>query len=646
MTIEKLSINQTLHGYSKGHRLLQSSKKLQDRDAKMMIILSDLSGNEVASGFEKYYTGYRLNKEEIVLACTWYADEMNRPGCVWTHSLIINVDELTKCYDSIGGIFELFKKPDIDDNIYDCYNQRLELILNKKINLSEIKLKYIIWCIWGNRNPIIIFSQESSLYEKELIYLFLAQHDLLQSEFSFCTGSASLRNYEGMILDLQVAPYKVSRSKMFIGEKAYEAKEAGIIKNYPVWVNKVFDNIKIDNMRDFKRFRQLFSEKYRQHDYFTSFVKLYVGSEAESRKANLISLLQISCVIFREKEQICQEILELYRVNSFENWKGKERYTETINFFINNLWLNVPLNDIKFWTINGFGFEYSNTKKLFKGIVKKDENWVIEEVLKVYATELQEDLFLDFTDLEYECCSTLITLNSRFALCEQLWTQSKGYQQGIIKCLQIAQKDEEIIEKVIMLILETSEYDLALDLYKVYRDRCLNPFWKYLMLNYKSSKVKGIKSIVKNDIQGGVEIFKSNLNDRERLLFLMDLIDQYNPKIRILKLEEIRQLYSTIMSQDCTKREEITLAKFLVPFCIMQDYLLPRDVAGFTFSVINKLLATQSFPENEWEKLERILPEVAFYNSWDRCKRLRKGFKKKGYDMKSTVEEELPVHLL
>lgn len=646
MTIEKLSINQTLHGYSKGHRLLQSSKKLQDRDAKMMIILSDLSGNEVASGFEKYYTGYRLNKEEIVLACTWYADEMNRPGCVWTHSLIINVDELTKCYDSIGGIFELFKKPDIDDNIYDCYNQKLELILNKKINFSEIKLKYIIWCIWGNRNPIIIFSQESSLYEKELIYLFLAQHDLLQSEFSFCTGSESLRNYEGMILDLQVAPYKVSRSKMFIGEKAYEAKEAGIIKNYPVWVNKVFDNIKIDNMRDFKRFRQLFSEKYRQHDYFTSFVKLYVGSEAESRKANLISLLQISCVIFREKEQICQEILELYRVNSFENWKGKEKYTETINFFINNLWLNVPLNDIKFWAINGFGFEYLNTKILFKDIVKKDENWVIEEVLKVYATELQEDLFLDFTDLEYECCSTLITLNSRFALCEQLWTQSKGYQQGIIKCLQIAQKDEEIIEKVIMLILETSEYDLALDLYKVYRDRCLNPFWKYLMLNYKSSKLKGIKSIVKNDIQGGVEIFKSNLNDRERLLFLMDLIDQYNPKIRILKLEEIRQLYSTIMSQDCTKREEITLAKFLIPFCIMQDYLLPKDVAGFTFSVINKLLATQSFPENEWEKLERILPEVAFYNSWDRCKRLRKGFKKKGYDIKSIVEEELPIHLL
>lgn len=646
MTIEKLCINQTLHGYSKGHRLLQSSKKLQDRDAKMMIILSDLSGNEVASGFEKYYTGYRLNKEEIVLACTWYANEMNRPGCVWTHSLIINIDELTQCHDSIGGIFELFKKPNNDDDIYEYYNRKLELALNRKIDFSEKKLKYIIWCIWGNRNPIVIFSEESSSYEKELIYLFLMQHDLLQSDFSFCTGSASLRNYEGRILDLQVAPYKVSRSKMFIGEKAYEAKEAGIIKNYPVWVNKVFDNIKIDNLRDLKKFRQIFPEKYRQHDYFTSFVKLYVGSESECRKTNLISLLQISCVIFQEKEQICREILELYRANCFGSWKGKESYTETVNFFINNLWLNVSLSDIEFWTIKGFSFEYLNTKKLFKDIVKKDENWVIEEALKVYATELQEDKFLDFTDLEYECCSTLITLNSRFALCEQLWTQSKGYQQGIIKCLQIAQKDEEIIEKVIMLILETSEYDLALDLYKVYRERCLNPFWKYMLFNYKSSKVKGIKSIVKSDVQGGVKILKSNLNDRERLLFLIDLIDPYNPQVRILKLEEIKQLYSTIMIRNCTKSEKITLAKFLIPFCIMQDYLLPRDIAWFTFSVINELLASQLFPENEWEKLERILPEVAFYNSWDRCKRLRKGFKKKGYDIKSIVGDELPIHLL
>ena len=97
MIIDKICINQALHGYSNGHRLLCASIKLNDNDVKKMTILSDLSGNEFVNGFEKYYTGYKLCDGKIVLACTWYANEMSRPGCVWTHSLIIELDEIKKC---------------------------------------------------------------------------------------------------------------------------------------------------------------------------------------------------------------------------------------------------------------------------------------------------------------------------------------------------------------------------------------------------------------------------------------------------------------------------------------------------------------------------------------------------------------------
>ena len=76
MGIEKTIIEQTLHGYSNGHRLLSFSKKFSDNEIKKMTILSDLSGNEFVNGFEKYYTGYRLNSDTIVLAGTWYATEM------------------------------------------------------------------------------------------------------------------------------------------------------------------------------------------------------------------------------------------------------------------------------------------------------------------------------------------------------------------------------------------------------------------------------------------------------------------------------------------------------------------------------------------------------------------------------------------
>ena len=73
------------------------------------------------------------------------------------------------------------------------------------------------------------------------------------------------------------------------------------------------------------------------------------------------------------------------------------------------------------------------------------------------------------------------------------------------------------------------------------------------------------------------------------------------------------------------------LAKFFLPICLVEDYMVDIEIAKFSFKIVDDLLASQSFPECDWYKLEKILPEVAYYNNWDRCKRLRKGFRKKGY---------------
>lgn len=117
MKCEKIRIDQALHGYSKGHRLLCTSQKMSDSNAKKMTMLSDLSGNEFVRGFEEYYTGYRLSNDKIVLACTWYANEMSRPGCVWTHSLIIELKEIRNCNRDINEIFSLFRKPSSDNDL-------------------------------------------------------------------------------------------------------------------------------------------------------------------------------------------------------------------------------------------------------------------------------------------------------------------------------------------------------------------------------------------------------------------------------------------------------------------------------------------------------------------------------------------------
>ena len=40
---------------------------------------------------------------------------------------------------------------------------------------------------------------------------------------------------------------------------------------------------------------------------------------------------------------------------------------------------------------------------------------------------------------------------------------------------------------------------------------------------------------------------------------------------------------------------------------------------------------------DEWKRLSRLLPELGWNNSWDKCKRLRKAAKKAGYSFKLTI---------
>lgn len=78
---------------------------------KKMDELSDLNGMTDDKSFVDYYTGYPLeNGEKYVIAKTWYAHEMKRPGCVWTHSIIINTKDINMDID-LNSVLSLFRKP-------------------------------------------------------------------------------------------------------------------------------------------------------------------------------------------------------------------------------------------------------------------------------------------------------------------------------------------------------------------------------------------------------------------------------------------------------------------------------------------------------------------------------------------------------
>ena len=88
-------IDQALFGYSNGHHLLASSKKLSLKSLKILTPLTDSSGSARQDNPEGYLTGCYLPDDGCyALSKTWSADEMPRPGCVWTHTLFLTTSSL------------------------------------------------------------------------------------------------------------------------------------------------------------------------------------------------------------------------------------------------------------------------------------------------------------------------------------------------------------------------------------------------------------------------------------------------------------------------------------------------------------------------------------------------------------------------
>jgi hypothetical protein len=103
-----IEIQQLLHGYSGGHRRLVSSIDLPLEADYAATTMSDLSGQSLVAGFEEYLTGYPLPKTSFyALARTWYAPEMDRPGCVWTQTLLIERGDLDQIpnFDTVLSYF-------------------------------------------------------------------------------------------------------------------------------------------------------------------------------------------------------------------------------------------------------------------------------------------------------------------------------------------------------------------------------------------------------------------------------------------------------------------------------------------------------------------------------------------------------------
>lgn len=215
-----ITLHQMLHGYKLGHNYIQGSIVLpSSHDMDKIATLSDWSEYVGGDNRRDYITAYPLDESPYyVIAKTWYAKEMRRPGCVWTHSLLIRTDDLGKITD-FCNLLSLFEVP--SNECFESYSSPKVFVEETKeteIQSSQLDINRVaqVYESLLETYPSFFMTEFSSQISQELILKLLnyVPAEILKTK-SVCSGSASPRAYDGKYLSLQFVTHEGNAVKYF-----------------------------------------------------------------------------------------------------------------------------------------------------------------------------------------------------------------------------------------------------------------------------------------------------------------------------------------------------------------------------------------------------------------------------------------------
>ncbi|MGN1157270.1 MAG: hypothetical protein ACI4TK_13935 [Agathobacter sp.] len=646
-----IEIQQALWGYSGGHHLLASSVPLSNQSIKVLGPLTDLSGSEMVNSFDGYLTGCPLESGKYyALSKTWYANEMNRPGCVWTHTLLLD-------YSSIPDlraidIESLFQRPNSNVSGWkDEYCNPIRTLsygeneLNIDIDLDVYATALKIFSLMTHHlEPILIPATNVDTFNRALELLITTTGLDFFRDFSFCTGSFSNRTINRVQLDLQIVPGNLSKliSRTSQKDTIYVENSKNCSNLNEITINRIGSNEEFNEIKEFIFFC---NSQYYKRNYWLMFEKIYKSilnleyfsvNETMDTLQDKLSEDEIPIVMEKIFEKIFSPSkCELERnagalMNVLFDFLTSDQGFTSVNSSIEEKTLINALEWL--WT------EYRQQMvKLLPQLMGSNLNKVGEIAVKCISTFVETSDYSQLLQQNSNVCLLMLRFNWKLALCEDLWKQSKNIQvealrelRNVIDELNI---DKNTFNSIIFLIFKISTYDVSNELFDAFGDSSIDAFFEWYdsprcnnstlelwcMLCTKNQWL----SISKLELVKSPMLFKAAIS----------VLDPYSNNVKSTSPELWERLYQRFCRDNSNYSVESEFAQFVLPIILQSNYSFSKELIESTFLTVHKILANDNMEYYRWEKLSALLPEVAWYNSWDKCKRLRKAAKLRNYDI-------------
>lgn len=622
--------DQTLHGYANGHQLLAASCNLDMGDKKKMDELSDSSGIEDEKLFVNYYTGYPIaNGEKYVIAKTWYAYEIKRPGCVWTHSIILATADINIHMD-LNHLLSAFKRPGEEEEWdYSCQIP-LEMGVGEECHdYQRQTLDYIVYTLFSSDRPKYVVVQAEE-YVKEFFMVLNAMPCGVLKSFTFCTMSYADRKYEDMPFQYQMIAENNKFLFMSRCRNICICEDIHKIEKYPYWIRHYTDALLDCNLEKLSNYIAQYSNEKISLVIYNYLIRIFFAMNG--RRMSLEEYFNaIELVMPELKMEFWQQTVDLVLEGCFyENYFEKHEYEILEMIDMEKFKLSIGHREKLADRIisNSPQKLYPYMKKYIHGQLKENGRKEIEYIIRNLTAENMEAV----SRMEENICMVLVRINGNLILSEYIWKQPKDFQRTLIHSCS-KQLSAEILRELLTLVIQYDLEDIVPDLYHVFGSKILEQLYDALDGGMELGEEEfGIWiPVLLEEPQLLVNNIKKIPSKKQRLeLFLhMDLNSENILNMANRYIWE--EIYRDVYMGECDEEIKTQLAvKFLMIIFPSNEKYSDKFVSDIVSMVYQKL-KKNTLPKDVWWRIEYLFPEVEDCYSWDKCLRVRRAMEQKGY---------------
>lgn len=184
---ERDGIEQALFGYSEGHRQIAASVRLPPADLYVLSAATDLAAGASLTQDESYLTGLPLaESKRYALVRTWPAPELPRPGCVWSHVLLLDARGLSSFAD-LRDLLQYFKRPYGDFGTYGVPTP-LRGATTESPSLDDSALLHLIDAYYSGKTAMLPTALDNNVAEAVVMAMWSQQWPRLRMAFAFRTA--------------------------------------------------------------------------------------------------------------------------------------------------------------------------------------------------------------------------------------------------------------------------------------------------------------------------------------------------------------------------------------------------------------------------------------------------------------------------